>query len=1157
MNVIVINESAGKALIRSRRVLSKFLPQIGSGTWAGQISAEGLADLKDSLLRAKASKATAICCHRIVSRTRTHVEWTVGSKADFDEEGRFSFRQTAARAVPTVPRQVSALERFIGAVLRLAGLFHDTGKAGLGYRNKLKVGHGAETIRHDLLSFMVHAESLWTPGVTDESWLTTLATTPAKACACVEGGQLLPSSSKWLERVTNALDADKGILVCKDELESLGATAPGLMTLLWLVLTHHRLPQGDDSAEQLDASRHLNKSSPEVLTRAKSVAPMDQCLKLAPGTPPWADEAWLAAVSTTAAHALEALAELREAATPLPPFFWFQLAAHHLRPALVLSDHLGSKQSQKTVLKSAPSAKTQIFANTFSKTYYADTLATHELKVSRLTRKVLNLAYAEMPQTTLGVGSRASGLVPPAFEWQRDLEARCIEARKSGPTFVAIVAETGSGKTLAAVRAASALRGGALRLTFALGLRSLTWQSAEAMLRDAKIPESDIVVAVGQPETLGLAEQARSFQDEEASAGAIREKHAERFGSESSQGGDVCAELSAGKGVQASWADALCTPEEALELWGPKTLALLSAPIVACTSDHLVAAVSLLKGGDAKLFLRLATADLILDEIDGYSAEDLQSIAKLAYAAGSYGRNVILMSATMSPDVKAGLYRAWQQGVKLHCALRAKPLDYCAIFAASNEPSVLLTQAAPAEAQAAWESYVTRVALKYEKAALTKQLRQVRILPISGKTAADAYPQILEGAKSMHKENCVVDPQTGARVSTGFVRFNRTRAAWKFANYLATQKFGESGPVVKFISYHAKVPRSYLGVLDATLQKLATRKETAAGEFLETPALRKVLNQYPGRDVIVIVSTTTLMETGRDFDFDWCILEPRSARGEVQAIGRVRRHRRSSSAPGINVLLLDQPLSALESRELPAWGMPGVEDALKGLRVTFQTPTVFASRDQGSTAAAPTAAFIRKRPVLRGAPLAAPVYVTFAVDALPMTQWVKAFDAQVCLLPARAYASNRIGFLEQAVQEMHLGRRDAWNARDGLPPSVGFYFNSLAPWNAVHALRTRFRGAQESTLIFIPDAAGVQYWDSEAEVTRSLRRAAILAPVPTNALLPDLAEQADRLLGTSPHIRGCSLRCGQGEGAAKELTWSPLLGFLEGPLELTKSAGAS
>jgi hypothetical protein len=45
MLVVLINESEGKAWKRTRRILAKYLPQIGSRAWAGHISEEGLKNL--------------------------------------------------------------------------------------------------------------------------------------------------------------------------------------------------------------------------------------------------------------------------------------------------------------------------------------------------------------------------------------------------------------------------------------------------------------------------------------------------------------------------------------------------------------------------------------------------------------------------------------------------------------------------------------------------------------------------------------------------------------------------------------------------------------------------------------------------------------------------------------------------------------------------------------------------------------------------------------------------------------------------------------------------------------------------------------------------------------------------------------------------------
>jgi hypothetical protein len=96
--------------------------------------------------------------------------------------------------------------------------------------------------------------------------------------------------------------------------------------------------------------------------------------------------------------------------------------------------------------------------------------------------------------------------------------------------------------------------------------------------------------------------------------------------------------------------------------------------------------------------------------------------------------------------------------------------------------------------------------------------------------------------------------------------------------------------------------------------------------------VRDVLAQNPGRDVCIVVVTTSLEEVGRDHDFDWAITEPLSTRGIIQLSGRVRRHRRGPvDLTHPNVLILDKPIRLIEEswpggkRDVPPLSFPGIE----------------------------------------------------------------------------------------------------------------------------------------------------------------------------------------------------------------------------------------
>lgn len=1185
MQILVLNESSKKALVRSRRVLSKFLPQLGSSTWAGALSEEGLEDLKSALKTAGVSKNTAISCLQVEGRGRLTPRWTLGSRAPFDESGRFAFRQTEARAVAQPPVTRSPRERLNLALLRLAGLAHDTGKASQAFADKLRRGQGAEALRHELVSFLVLAESLRTAQVTDVQWLSLIRGNPRALVGCVEGSSLLPANSSMLQRVKDALASalraqeqrqTKGtdgelkgaldvrqMLLSGSDIRDLMQTAPALSTLLWLVLTHHRLPDSDQTAQSWWAGQHLHLPA-EALNIF--VADLDACLQVAQGTPPWQDDAWLKSVSSAAESALQALAELNfslpenqpsdavpelneAAATAL-------LSAHYLRPALILADHLGSQRAKFSFHKSDKKAKEHIFANTLSEKEYGDTLARHELEVARLTRKVVHLyetrwPATELPRTSLSVVRP----LPAPFDWQMHLEDACQEARAQGPVFVSIIAETGAGKTLGGLRAVNALNTGRLRVTLALGQRSLTQQSADAMLNDAGLNAKDLVVAVGSPQTLGLVEKFK----------ALKEEGASRFGSESAEGAEAGVTLSAKTAPDLTWLEGFCTEKEAPELWGGKSLAMLAAPVLACTADHLVSSATLLRGGDAKMYLRLASSDLWLDEIDAYSANDLQSIGKLVFTSGLHGRNVVLMSATLTPEVRNGLYSAWVQGLTARTYLKGIPSAHACVFSSNTLGSEVVLSAQTALESQVWEAYASRVAAAYQKASEESPRRRAKLIPIDlDGTKTDAFEVIAHAACALHRPHHTVDPKTGVRVSIGFVRMNTAKSAWALARHLSERDSGDID--IRFVTYHSKYPRTYLGVLDATLGELTNRKQPH--RFLQTQALRRALQETTKKDLVVVVCTTTLIETGRDFDFDWCVLEPRSVRGEIQAIGRVWRHRRGLTAQEPNVALLSHPLRVLEPPEdrskESVWSRPGVEDELAGLRVTTALPAVFAQLDaraNASSARAPQKVIPRGR-LGRNRQQAgaestgdssAPAYIRGAQDALPVQNWGQAMDASPCLQPRPDYPQDRIGHLERRTQALHLSQEGPWDRASPYPPSLALYLGTLASLNREHANQTQFRGTREAQLIFVPQGDDIRYVDEQAAKSGkpALRRPALGASwVETSALralLPDIQSDAQKLFtGTDPNIDGCALRCAWHLGAEKKLSWHPLLGFREG-----------
>jgi CRISPR-associated endonuclease/helicase Cas3 len=100
---------------------------------------------------------------------------------------------------------------------------------------------------------------------------------------------------------------------------------------------------------------------------------------------------------------------------------------------------------------------------------------------------------------------------------------------------------------------------------------------------------------------------------------------------------------------------------------------LLYAPVLVSTIDHLMPSTESIRGGRYMLpVLRMMTADIVIDEIDDFTGSDLVAIARLTHLAGMLGRNVILSSATIPPDLAEGLFSAYKSGRKLYARFFGK-----------------------------------------------------------------------------------------------------------------------------------------------------------------------------------------------------------------------------------------------------------------------------------------------------------------------------------------------------------------------------------------------------------------------------------------------------------------------------------------------------
>lgn len=1183
MIVILNNESEGKAWIRTRRILSKYLPQIGSRSWAGHISEEGLNDLHLALKKV-ASKAGSISCHRVTSRNHLELQWIAGNKKQFDEVGRFCFRTDASR--PEFETPLSSGRKVMHLTVQLAALLHDIGKATQAFQAKLQGKYLAEYYRHDLMGFLMLRERT-AQYSTDQDWL-----------------------GDFINQSTTALNWDADSIIPANIEPSLSGTrvasmlekTPLLFSLLWLVLTHHRLPTG---SIDLQFESHINETKEGSTI---SIAPKNMCLKLAEGEMPWQNQGWLQAVASTSKQLLDLINEPQSVYQEINGFInhWILITAHWARPCLIYADHLASIAKSVSgevsdAQKIAPLANTVSRENASEKTRLAgDTLQTHLTKARRYSRRALLVSANPRSLFRRASISSTSAFLSSStdvrYKWQDSL-ASVIEQSTNGlrPAFVGIIAGTGCGKTLAGVRAMYALSGGSMRYTLALGLRSLTLQSANAMLSQAGFNSKDVAVAIGQPQATQWIEN-RSTQ--------LRQHPSDTEGSENANPGDDFFEMQLldGSAIHASvenlpaWVRAFSLGNDGVDnetsaalFEGVKHRAMIDMPILACTADHLVAAVEMRTGGSARMALRMMTSDLVLDEIDAYSAQDLQSIGKLAMLTGMAGKSVVVMSATANDIVISGIYNAWAEGLKAKRLLDGATTDLGVVVLADQmgKPKCLLKH----NVEAVRSAHQELVAQMFHAQTVIKQRLDVLDLThflSTGDVSITAleesqlrnlvFEKIYRCSLDLARKNFSYDPKTGIELSLGFVRFNHAKSAWHFAKFLVENDQQSDEPEIRTLSYHSKHPRIVLGQMDGALNKILLRHNPE--DIWKHDAIRQAINAAQAnhrRSVLVIISTTTLQETGRDHDYDWAILEPRSVRGEIQATGRVRRHR-PEPWHAVNVMILSHPLRSIVNSTTPHWGLPGIEESEKnnggknpfgiGLSQnrTSQLIEQKAFEELGIEAPAPLGGTVPARMRNgRPPPRILSSSVKSALEVLPINWWQEGgINSSASLNFRNPKIQSNIGNLEALSQHLHLQSTKVVSTLTNQNfSSLAQYLNPMQGMQLAltkhHAQTARFRQGQKTVELLTTqnsqhgwvvswsdDSGNVQqYPHATAYAIQKNNHKFLLNGVIAFEALPSLPKNAAIKFG-SLQWQLCVVQIDQFYDTQPKVTYEVNLGFLVG-----------
>ncbi len=905
MNVLLVSQCDKRALVESRRILDQFAERRGDRTWQTPITQAGLDTLR-RMLRKTARKNTAVACHWIRGRDHSELLWVVGDGSRFNVQGAVPTNTTTRDVLRSNDENDWHSLQIIHLLSALAALLHDLGKASRAFQERL-AGKRVERneYRHEWTSLRLF-QAFVGPAACDESWLTRLIEPSAE------------DDKSWIVRLQrDGLDATVD--------KPLASLPPLAQAVAWLVVTHHRLPikpaSGHDgkalwlgardpkfTAGQLD--KLLSKIAsdwnerPSGIDRTQVEAYWHFPKGLPVTTAPWRKRA------AKIAQRLLVLASRAGSENWLDDPYLMHLS----RLSLILADHHYSGLTAPEEREKGEKAYA-LYANTDRKTgSYNQPLDEHLIGVEKHTGIVVHALPGferELPRLARHRGLRKRSL-DERFRWQdraSDAAASIRERAARKGAFIVNMASTGCGKTLANARIMYALADPdhGMRCAFALGLRTLTLQTGQAFRDLLHASDDELAVRVGGAASRELFEHFEAL--------------AERSGSASSQ--DLLPEDG-----RVLYEGNLDQPLLQRAMKDPQVRALLAAPLLVCTVDHLVPATESQRGGrQIAPMLRLMSSDLVLDELDDFDIDDLPALTRLVHWAGLLGTRVLLSSATLPPSLVKGMYDAYRAGRAIYKRHRGErpgePVDICcAWFDEFHQQAQDCADGAAFEGAHLAFATKRHARLGQDLARRRGRLEPLNLKGLKKEAMRERFAlQARDAALSLHAEHHGLDPQSGKRVSFGLIRMANIGPLVDVA--LALYRLGvPAGFRIHLCVYHSQFPLLMRSAIERRLDQTLDRRKPDA--VFALPDIRTRLDASAEADQLFIVLGSPVTEVGRDHDYDWAVVEPSSMRSLIQLAGRVRRHRLSACATP-NLAIFDHNLKCFEKLGEAAYCQPGFE----------------------------------------------------------------------------------------------------------------------------------------------------------------------------------------------------------------------------------------
>lgn len=922
MMVIFTSKSEKKALVTTRNILDNFAERIGDNTWKTIITQDGLSTLH-GILRRHATKSMAVSCHWIRSRYHSELVWIVGNRSKFNSSGISPIASTAKDLLHSSWENNWIYMPHIKSLAALAGLLHDWGKASDLFQDKLrKTTTAGDPFRHEWVS-----------------------------CKLIEGLVSLSGNieddSAWLELLQKDKLEDELMEAMTRTISERGSikVLPPIATLLvWLILSHHRLP---------DLKSDFNKYAELPLDQLKEVLALinadwgyshgsenkDKCFSFSQGLLFDNGGKWRKEIKKWSTRLLsqkkDLLALLEEGYIEAP----LRLILSYSRLSLMLGDHyISSLPPIDGKNKASSWTSPTLWANTDGKEI-KQFLEEHLVGVSEQAARIAhNLPYYAESMESVHDLKTLDKRSPFKFEWQDKVVSSINDLKKGKQDnlsyFVVNMASTGCGKTFANAKIMKAISSdNSLRYILALGLRTLTLQTGDEYKEKIGLLENDLAVLIGSKGVKDLHDLETSAPNEQTV-----DDVANLYGSpeallpEDLQYTDTFNE-GQHQFMKLFFSD---TDKHRSE----KNKAFLYKPVLVTTIDHLMSATEAKRGGRYILpYMRLMSTDLVIDEIDDFSEKDIVAISRVVHLAGMLGRNIVLSSATMPPDLIKGLFIVYHKGMEAYNKFFGvkKIIASVTCDEFTSKTTVLRGKEWLKTFEDAHKKFIERRVKNLDQQYIKRKAKIISIdKSVEAKDELVLEKQYFSAISSsiigLHDENHIIDKRTGKKISFGLIRVANISPCVKLSLYLLKCAMKDNY-AIRVMTYHSRqvllLRHEQERYLDAVLCRKGQNTDVID---IEDKILRAHIDKAKEEHILFVLVATPVEEVGRDHDFDWALVEPSSYRSIVQLAGRVKRHREINKNIEIpNIGIMELSLRAFKEghtgKNKAFYNMPGYERA--------------------------------------------------------------------------------------------------------------------------------------------------------------------------------------------------------------------------------------